>query len=151
RHSLAQYSLRSGNIADYKWGSYVTQFHLAPFGKRTWAEILASIMAGAGIWKTPAELRAYIAFLHEIVHYFQDVTTGVGHWDFVAREHHRAELLGLSRFVRNLNRKEYRAIGKTIETAERQLENDLIFLPFDRMSPERRKRFAKDLKTSNHG
>jgi hypothetical protein len=48
-------------------------------------------------WQTPVEFRAWVCLTHELTHYLQDLTTGVGHWDHMVRERRFPELLGRAR------------------------------------------------------
>ncbi len=72
------------SFANYKWSSSLTWFSaLTKVDKRTAIDILAHLSAEAAPWKTDLDFRTAISFSHELVHYYQDMLTGVGHWDFV--------------------------------------------------------------------
>jgi hypothetical protein len=88
--------LKAG-LADYEWGSGQIWFadfsgatHLTP------ATAVLDLMQGTGEWETNLQFRQKVLFLHEYVHYLQDVATGVGHWDFLKRRSAFAQLLGRS-------------------------------------------------------
>lgn len=147
--------LGAGDVARYEWGSYVTHFHLAPFDKKVWPKILASTTQKTAWWKTSGEVRAHLAFLHEVVHYFQDVSTGVGHWDFVARERHLPALLGSAKFVSlmRLTNEEFQGaeLQDAVGPKKASLDQDLVFLPRTGLPVQRLERLQKDLAAANHG
>jgi hypothetical protein len=70
---------------------------LSPARAQDFARTIAGMIAGRVSWQTPVEFRAWVCLTHELTHYLQDLTTGVGHWDHVARERRSAELLGRAR------------------------------------------------------
>ena len=69
-------------------------FPLAPATAKTVIDEVASYAAGALDFETAAHGRAVLSFMHELVHYFQDLTTGVGHWDHLVHYRTNSELLG---------------------------------------------------------
>src|SRR4051794_40897000 len=72
------------SFANYKWSSSLTWFSaLTNPDKRTAIDILAHMSANTAPWKTDLDFRTAISFSHELVHYYQDMLTGVGHWDFI--------------------------------------------------------------------
>ena len=79
--------LSSQSLAYYSWGTQTLWF--SPFAavtRRSPMLVLASIAAaGVGSWESEAEFRQTVSLLHELVHYAQDISTGVGHWDYVQR------------------------------------------------------------------
>jgi hypothetical protein len=87
--------LHLGEMGLYKWGSLLIRFAaIAPVERRNMGMILASISQHVGKWKTPGEFRGIVALTHEIVHYFQDLTTGLGHHDELTRRRsHRCALI----------------------------------------------------------
>jgi hypothetical protein len=80
-------TLHNDQYADYRWGRYRIVLHeLSGFEKP--AQFIAGLAGqfqSVGNWKDEAEFRAFVSVAHEIVHYLQDLTTGVGHWDYVQR------------------------------------------------------------------
>jgi hypothetical protein len=54
---------------------------LVPANKRTAVEIMAGLSAQTAPWHSDLEFRTAVSFSHELVHYYQDMLTGVGHWD----------------------------------------------------------------------
>ena len=84
--------LHAGQIANYRWSSHLTRFgRLAILESKSFAKILAAFSAGFAPWTDDVEFRSIVAMIHEIAHYLQDVTTGIGNWDFLAR----SETMGL--------------------------------------------------------
>jgi hypothetical protein len=76
----------SSGLAHYRWGSATIRFStLAAVGKRSPAEVVVEVMTRQSTWESDARFRQTVAYLHELVHYFQDLTTGVGNWDFTRR------------------------------------------------------------------
>lgn len=87
-------------LAGYRWGSLFCHFHLAPATARSLAEILSSIANGGWAFKGDEPVaRAVLSFLHELTHLLQDVTTGVGHWDYLVRRKYTPELLSQIRML----------------------------------------------------
>lgn len=74
-------------VGRYRWGSLVCDFPLAPATARTAVQAVADWASQTLHFETAAEGRAVLSLMHELVHYLQDLTTGVGHWDYVARHH----------------------------------------------------------------
>src|SRR6476659_8349610 len=84
--------LHAGQIANYRWSSHLARFgRLAILESKSFAKILAAFSAGFAPWTDDVEFRSIVAMIHEIAHYLQDVTTGIGNWDFLAR----SETMGL--------------------------------------------------------
>lgn len=85
--------LRSG-LAQYRWGSGAIRFtDISAVGRMAPAEIVTEIMKQHSIWDGDAGFRRTVTYLHELVHYLQDLTTGIGHWDFVQRQAAYNELM----------------------------------------------------------
>ena len=83
---LARFLLPDGEVAFYEWGTY--SLNLAPFiglDKDTLPSILAGVANDTAFWSDDGEFKRGVAILHECVHCLQDLTTGVGLWDFVRR------------------------------------------------------------------
>lgn len=79
--------LESQGLATYKWGrSRITLSRFSSYRDRKYlVRVLAGLTQGVGVWENQAEFRAFVALAHEMVHYFQDISTGVGHWDYIQR------------------------------------------------------------------
>jgi hypothetical protein len=80
-------TLHNDRYADYRWGRYKIVLHdLSGFEKPAqFIGGLAGQFQSVGNWKDEAGFRAFVSVAHEVVHYLQDLTTGVGHWDYVQR------------------------------------------------------------------
>lgn len=83
--------------ASYKWGYPALHFHLTAVGRLAFAKALAALIDLRANWTRDDEFTALVALLHEAVHYQQDMTTGVGHWDYVKRESVLDPLLACAR------------------------------------------------------
>lgn len=84
----------------YRWGSLLPEFGtLSQARAHDFAGNLVSLIEGIGNWSTPVEFRAWACLSHELVHYLQDLTTGVGHWDHKVREDARPQLVGAAKFL----------------------------------------------------
>jgi hypothetical protein len=80
------YELQALDMGVYRWGSLLPVFtRLGPASAQDFPRNIAGMIAGVGTWNTPAEFRGWAALTHELTHYLQDVTTGVGHWDHFVR------------------------------------------------------------------
>ncbi len=78
----------------YQWGSLIPQFRLlSPAKAQDFPRSLASLITRSGNWKSPAEFRIWACLSHELTHYLQDLTTGIGHRDHVTRNRLRPEML----------------------------------------------------------
>ena len=78
----AGFRLPNGRTAAYEWGSGALSLASSlRLGAGTETRMLAAL-AEARAWWSPAEFARYVAVLHESVHCLQDLTTGVGLWDF---------------------------------------------------------------------
>jgi hypothetical protein len=88
--------LNQPELASYDWGRYqISLSRLSAYHEgRFLVKVLGGLAAGVGTWETPNEFRSLVALTHEIAHYKQDVTTGVGHWDFVKRRRFTPSALG---------------------------------------------------------
>jgi len=84
----------------YRWGSLLPEFGaLSQARAQDFPRNLVSLSERMGAWSTPVEFRAWACLSHELVHYLQDLTTGVGHWDHRVREEARPRLLGAAKFL----------------------------------------------------
>jgi hypothetical protein len=79
------FDLGNGHAAAYGWGTCFSRYPTAAVDRRTLVELLASNVAGSSGWESTADFRERTAFTHEMVHYLQDLSTGLGHWDHVQR------------------------------------------------------------------
>jgi hypothetical protein len=71
-------------LAAYRWGCLVLEAsRLAPADAQVLKNVFAGTFAGTMPAETAAEQRASIAVLHELIHFQQDVATGLGAWDHV--------------------------------------------------------------------
>jgi hypothetical protein len=87
------FALRALDLAVYPWGSLLPTFTpLSSASAQIFVRNLASLMARVGNWDTAAEFRGWVSLSHELTHYLQDLTTGVGHWDHVVRGKARSPL-----------------------------------------------------------
>ncbi|HEY3703750.1 MAG TPA: hypothetical protein VGL22_01740 [Terracidiphilus sp.] len=86
-------------------------------------EVLAGFTKSTGVWENEAQFRSLVALLHESVHYQQDICTGVGHWDHLARARYRKDALTAFR--------EFSFFGesgmKSEQQARQRLVSDSIF------------------------
>jgi hypothetical protein len=81
------FDLNSPSLAQYHWGTLFCRFSpAAPVQRGTFIRIISSLAAERAPWSDDAECHAAIAFLHELVHLAQDLTTGLGHSDYLT--HH---------------------------------------------------------------
>ncbi len=72
------------SIANYKWASSLISFaRFAPAHKETLNSLLSARSVAAAPWHTGLEFRITISFLHELVHFYQDLYTGAGHADYL--------------------------------------------------------------------
>lgn len=77
----------------YRWGSLIPEFKLlSPARAQDFPQILASLITRSGNWKSPSEFRVWTCLIHELTHYLQDLTTGIGHWDHLTRNRLRPEM-----------------------------------------------------------
>jgi len=91
------FDLNSPSLAQYHWGTLFCSFSpAAPVDKDTFLKTIAALIAKAAPWTTDDELRATVALLHEIAHLAQDLTTGLGHSDYVT---HRKETVSLLQYA----------------------------------------------------
>jgi hypothetical protein len=95
-----KFPLHAGEIGEYEWGSLLVRFaSLAKVSPRIVIEIIAGAIAGNATWTNGAEFRGYIAILHEVVHYFQDAYTSIGHWDYFVKRKYVPDVLAYARLI----------------------------------------------------
>ena len=123
-HDSDEAVLRSG-LASYKWGSGTIWFAaLSAVQKRSPAETVIDLITQNIDWGSDAEFRRSVAYMHELVHYFQDLTTGIGHWDFVQRD--RANQAVLPDLVRRFANHERSREGLNSSTLRRCLAASIM-------------------------
>jgi hypothetical protein len=94
------FRLPDGQLANYPWGSSVIRLStLAPHHSKSLSEFMAAYLTPRADWINDAGFRAHISFQHELVHYYQDLLTGVGRWGLLVRRKLNPMLLGLGRDV----------------------------------------------------
>jgi hypothetical protein len=94
------FELRALDLAVYRWGSLLPTFKpLSPASASAFPRNLAGLLRGVGTWETPAEFRGWVSLSHELTHYLQDLTTGVGHWDHLARADTRSGLFSQALYL----------------------------------------------------
>src|SRR3982750_341618 len=77
------FRLPNGQAASYEWGSYAIKLSSGlALRKDTVASILAALTNNLARWSDASEFTRYVGILHECTHCLQDLTTGVGLWDF---------------------------------------------------------------------
>lgn len=122
------FDLNAQGLASYRWGSLYAHF--------TWVatpttdllkKVLVALATGEATWSNAIEFRATLSLLHEFVHYIQDVSTGVGHWDYLVR---REEVPKALTAGRNASRHLVdRAISAEIARQSSVMRGRLLFLP----------------------
>lgn len=74
-------------LAHYRWGHY--RIWLSPEAAARSGDFAmratAQVMGAAADWTDDQDFACFVALLHEFVHYQQDIGTGCGHWDSLAR------------------------------------------------------------------
>lgn len=113
--------------------------------KRSLPEFLASVSTEIGRWQNEAAFRTYVAFQHEVVHYLQDITTGVGHWDFLVMREWIPRILGEAK-VGGKHSRSSGSQGKKCQFGnEKQILKELLYLPTRKLPRERRSALLKNL------
>ena len=147
---ILRFELHSGDSATYVWSSHLARFAaLTPVEKKSVPKFLASISNGVAVWETPAEFRAFATMVHEVAHYFQDLTTGIGTWDFLKRRDNLRTRLSYLRAAQ-----EKQAIGETrlmrslismAQEKDRELNTECVFVPISEFPSERREKLQKGM------
>lgn len=75
------FDLALSTVAHYRWGSLAVSFDRTLIRNRALFDAMQREQELDYTVETNREAREVISFLHEIVHYAQDLDTGVGHWD----------------------------------------------------------------------
>jgi len=92
------FDLNNGGIASYQWGDLHANFRsVATPTPAVLKDTLVSLTSGVANWTTPAEFRSTVSLLHEFAHYLQDITTGVGHADYLQRRTQVRAILSAAR------------------------------------------------------
>src|SRR5262249_35195111 len=143
----SRFILPNGAIALYIWGSHVTRFSaLAPADTRTMPESLAGLTQELAHWSSNVDFRRKIAFHHEVVHYLQDLLTGVGYWDFLVRRNYAKKILGVARFASWLPGQSLPLKTNGVyEEHKNALCRELIMTRSDEQPRDRRQAFAMSL------
>jgi hypothetical protein len=92
--------LYNRRIAAYEWGGGEIIFSpIAGFNKKGFLTHNLIALDQGHIRKNDSadDLRCLLAFLHEYRHYQQDLQTGIGHWDYVARTRHIINTLSFAK------------------------------------------------------
>jgi hypothetical protein len=131
------FDLEAPGLASYRWGSLYTHFTwFATPTKDLVHEFARMLGANTAPWKNAVEFRATLSFLHEIVHYLQDVGTGVGHWDYLIRQHYIPEILQKSRAASWASPDQRYPSLEALRVAS-EMHEKLLFVPFRHMSQNR--------------
>jgi hypothetical protein len=92
--------LHADNVAHYHWGSQmISVLGSATIKGRMVVEILADAHAGTYRWTRPRDVRASLAITHELVHLQQDISTGIGAWDYLATRDTMPALVEAARWM----------------------------------------------------
>jgi type IV secretory pathway protease TraF len=152
---MALFELGVANIAQYHWGSLRTRFNLAAFDKRCFNAVLASYASGIASWDSAAQFRSHVAFNHELVHYFQDISTGVGHWDEFARNQTLGYLFRWVQAMPELDATTPEDAGEKIngyiQRDKARVTDALLFVPQQQLSSNSLQKLADSLAEANDG
>ncbi|WP_157436500.1 hypothetical protein [Actinospica robiniae] len=77
----ADFDLALSTVAHYRWGSLAVSFDRTRIRNRALVDAAGREQDLDYTVENTTEAAEVVAFLHELVHYAQDLTTGVGHWD----------------------------------------------------------------------
>lgn len=145
-----RFDLNSPAVAQYHWGTLFCQFSpAAPVQRHTFVKVLASLAAGRAPWQSDEDFRACVALLHELVHLGQDLTTGLGHTDFLTNWTTTPQLLNYASIVVHMDgacaRPPFRQPGALPWGDEKDAfvadaENSLRYYPASLTPPERLQR-----------
>jgi hypothetical protein len=82
--------LAAGEIARYAWGYYKINIarDVADQDPSFVSHAILQLSERRGHWSNEQAFLSFISLAHEFVHFRQDVSTGLGHWDMLAREHY---------------------------------------------------------------
>ena len=89
--------LHNLRLASYEWGAGEMQFSpFAALKSEIFRRGIVELDCGIITLETRRDLSCLIAFTHEHRHFQQDYSTGLGHWDFVARINKIVDTFSLS-------------------------------------------------------
>jgi hypothetical protein len=155
--NTVKFDLNAGEIASYEWGSLLARF--SPFAQvngQSFVKNLHLFSRGIAVWTTNPELRETASFLHETVHYLQDLLTGIGCWDYLVRREYLPQLFTQSRllswipdlalpYITRDSRVEQASQGQFVQEQKEkatQLLSEMIdqclFIPETKLSPGKR-------------
>jgi hypothetical protein len=130
--------LHAGDWADYEWGTLVPTFRSsARVHKKTLLDTLQSLYYRVGPWRTELEFRRTIAFMHEFVHFAQDLFTGIGCWDYLVQQKYLPRVLGDAR-SRSSEQPNRVPFART-EDVENYYE-EIVYVPTKKLSARRRQK-----------
>lgn len=106
--------LHNQALASYGWGTYhITLSRASAYAEQRYlGQALASLSNGVGAWRNGGEFRALVSLLHETAHYQQDISTGIGHWDYITRKKFRDQALDSYRSFTWIRGPEFLAEGR---------------------------------------
>ena len=144
------FELHSGTSATYAWSSHVARFAtLTPVERKAIPKFLGSISSGVAVWESAAEFRAFATLVHEVVHYFQDLTTGMGTWDFLKRRENAAQSLWFLREAQGQQaRGNIRSVRDMFSLAQdkvKELNSKCVYVPTSDFPPERREKLRQGM------
>ncbi len=137
------FKLPNGQVASYEWGSYcITLLTALDADKDAVPELLAAFAQRTANWSDGHQFERTVAILHEAVHCLQDLTTGVGLWDYsLAEDRWRDVVIELRRNSRNT------PFGTGVAPARAvlyQAWQDEGFVPQSRAAAARRARHLRE-------
>jgi hypothetical protein len=133
-----RFPLRAASLAHYNWGSLLPRFSArAPLTTRSLPEFVSQMNQEVGVWKTEAQFRGFIAFHHEVVHYLQDLTTGIGHWDYLIQRQRVPQVLGEGLWSK---------FGLKHTITEKSLAKELLYVPTSKLPRKRRAMLLANLR-----
>jgi hypothetical protein len=131
-----RFDMHAPSLAQYHWSTLFCRFSTAvPFDKSFAVRTMAALSRDRAIWEDDAQFRAAVALLHELTHLAQDLTTGLGHWDFMTHWTNDAALLQQAGLM--LARRDHPLPYAFPRDAGHKCSK---FVPFDMMAPVARDR-----------
>src|SRR5258705_2747020 len=144
-----RFDLQARSLGQYHWGMLMCRFSAtAPMKEEMFWPMVAAESAGRAAWATDEEFRATIAFRHELVHLAQDLTSGLGHADFVGGREMVTALLHYAGVVVPMDGPAARPPYRTKESYPWYDEDSFVlgqqdslrYYPHDAVPPARRER-----------
>jgi len=141
-----EFSLDASDVAAYTWGSCLSRYPLASVDRRTLLEVMSHAAVGRRGWESSAIFRERMSFQHELVHYLQDLATGIGHWDEFTRQASIPGILGGAADVRALAKgprsvdaawRAVTAAGRNPKIKAESMAERLRYVPSSSLSSER--------------